>query len=1208
MISRKNLNEFLHNLLATITPQTVIALEQELTAAANPNSIFEEFETSGQLAPHRDAMLLEQWAHYSWLKTELNFLGNQKVTSLEKEANPEFLDSIDNLVREEKERGVTLLNSLAVLEQFCLQLITTEHPTDPLSQEARDLLSQLATQIDKCKSSSADLDATAIKELLAKLMAADPIPKSTRDVEVEVNRDIRMGSNPLYDTLPDLIHTVLSAYRKHYSQKEFSAAEDRIWVALQKIVRDATWAGFDGDNNANVTPLAMRNAIRIRHVRAVEKHSDFLTRFVISTAKEIERDLRSKLFDTFSSMEQTLHLLALDNLSLIRHDFTTVQLDTSEDFDDRVVPGDANITKSISAQSWIGDIFQPFKNQANKAVSDRNFEMLVKLFDGYSEFNHKSSNRFLRGFTMTTLEGNKFLAHLQQQRQRAQQLVKLTAFSGAFRDNTKGAMTCGALQEFYNLFDHYKNDIREQTNLIEIENTNPSDFILAYFNKLMREHAGILSELPQLKDAMNTFGVLLHSYGMSFGRAHVRQDSSVFIRVWNAIVEDLLKRPELKHNLLLHSPRTTQFFQQLLEGGDESAKIFSAIYHSLDYYRTSPEFCLIISELERLELALIHHDMFEDIIISNAESSTHIFAVLALLKVFPKSSQHLTVVPLLEKREDLENYKLILEKYIQWRICQVLPEEMSQELKDASTETFLQITSQHRHLFKDLEIEIMLGFSDTERVSGLTALLSVEKAQEDFIRLTQQYHVRAKLFHGPGADLLRGGSHLHKQKMTIQGNGRNNLFGTRNAAISYRESQFVMAYRSVKDPQIEIYSFTPQIQQQLVDFCQRGAIYFEDFHDTSKGYGHLTSLLFGWGANWIVNILNSSSRASKRDGSKQTKVDRTISVQTGGTPQDNFVLPDKLRAITYTQINEMLRMYFHIIIGPGHAMRNMDKKAIYHLYHLSPTFRDIYEKTAYGLSLTNVDIAAAAYFKDRPDLRPSSPEERLEWASEAINDRGKFTEFEIRKHLQSPEGTEFMLQRLARFFAYVEHEYHITKEFIFDVNKNYLHKEAYDAYSTMASAEPVSLLHHFPVWREQIADLCQQSDLLSIMMSRLNFHVARRHKLDEIYGVTIDTKVAGSQLSYVARLIGSVGAAITAFRYMVFPEHLHAQPRYGIENAVNTRTHVTTLYSKNIAATDAKLNKMLWTRFNLFKQARDGVLQHNEEKNSAPALSSSMRV
>jgi hypothetical protein len=219
-----------------------------------------------------------------------------------------------------------------------------------------------------------------------------------------------------------------------------------------------------------------------------------------------------------------------------------------------------------------------------------------------------------------------------------------------------------------------------------------------------------------------------------------------------------------------------------------------------------------------------------------------------------------------------------------------------------------------------------------------------------------------------------------------------------------------------------------------------------------------------------------------------------------------------------------------------------------------------------------------------------------------MQDRGRYTEAEVRKYLLTLEGQEFMLQRLAYYFAYIEQEYYLTKEFMFDVNKNYLHKEIYQTYSDITQAGQAPLLHHFPAWREEVITVCKQSDLLSVLMARLNFHVARRNKLDQVYGVTIDTKITGSQLSYVARLIGSIGAGVTAFRYMVFPAHLHALPRYGIENAGNYRSHVPTLYAQNKEGANAELSHMLLRKFNLFKQARNGVIDHEEVKLPVPAI------
>jgi hypothetical protein len=313
------LNELLTAVIAE-TAQDVLDCDIEFYAASDKHAFLAKFEAqSAGLTPERHPELLERWTHFCWLRLEISFLANQKAslnkisqiqietekhnTAYSADPIPALADSVNLAIQEDKLRGVPIERSIKVLQKVMLQIVGTEHPTDPLSHSARLLITELANAI----SASTPTEDT-IKEILRHLQKVDSIPPFRRDVAEEVNRNIRITMDKLYDSLPNLVEAILTAYRINYGEKLYTQHEEAILKALEggkqpdgtitkPIAHDASWTGFDADGNEFMTPEVMRYAIRLHRIRAAEKHSETLNHTVVAISKTLERKLRKTIID-----------------------------------------------------------------------------------------------------------------------------------------------------------------------------------------------------------------------------------------------------------------------------------------------------------------------------------------------------------------------------------------------------------------------------------------------------------------------------------------------------------------------------------------------------------------------------------------------------------------------------------------------------------------------------------------------------------------------------------------------------------------------------------------------------------------------------------------------------------------------------------------------------------------------------------------------
>ena len=1156
----------LYEILNRVTSPEIIELSSEYKNSPHKQNFLAGFEASLD-KPQRNPLLLKKLIHYRWIRMEIAYIANQaneikakqderaKPFSADELAPPE---SVDGVIQDDFLNGVPIEKSIEKLREICLQVIGTEHPTDPLSQEARDGLTELSDELVK---DSPDL--TKIENDLSILMNVDPIPNVRRDVEEEVNRDKRATGKQFYDSMPIFIESIFNAYRNYYGAEKFHQHEESIWRALEggvqpngevttPIIRDGSWAGGDADNNENVTPDAMRVAIRINRQRVAERHREALHK-IVGQAKLIERQYRESIKKNNEAIIEFLETLPAGvpfPFSVLKGFNEVLLLISSRDYTGLREYYLSHHPQLPDSPAYTSDAQKDFQIELN-AIYDKQVELA------------------------TTLE-------------------KLTKFAGSHVESKEGKdaqhvnekieLPVGELEKFQQLFPDMQGKVNEETHTKFIKTHDLPSFI-AHHQKLLADHKDILTEFPQLYQAMRHFGVQLRCAGMSYGCMHVRQDASVFRNVWNVLLEDLKQDKRFKTALVLIKNKSyaelsnadrNQLLLELFHNRELLDEIHfrrkkSQYYSGSSISEDKKRFELSTSELDRIELALVNSDMFENIIISQSKTVESIFEVELLKAVFPHSGKHLAVVPLLEECEDLVNARNIVEAYIKFKIQHCLAKavddhKLSSEvviyLFGLDNDNFKHAIRDYQKYFKDEVIETMFGYSDSQRVSGMAATIDVKKAQHEVIQLTREYGVKYKIFDGPGGDLVRGGLYLtvRKSKATTQGNARNNSFGTLPAAVNFREKQFAQAYRNLTHDSFEFNNVSASALALLNRFQNASTKFYEKFMDSKTGLGVIVGFLYGWGPHWLVSILNSSSRAAMRN-SKQNHSDRTASVQTGGEQSDVVLNVSGLRAITACQDNEVLRLNAHVIMGVGYSMRNLGDTAkasaihVKMLYQLFPEFREIYEKTCYGLAMVDLKVAANAYFMGHPELHAKDAEQRTAWAAECSALYGQFTVADlakIRKELK--EGNYQyryeLLVKLSRIFAFVEDEFYKTREFFFQVNELLAGKQFPLGVSFEDKAN-VDLLIYNPQLYQQLQAVNEESEPLFELLSRLNNYVANDKKLDTVYGINKNDSYPDSNLSFIARLLGCIGAGVTAFRYVLLDAHQMMTPQQGHKRAIN---------------------------------------------------------
>ena len=1031
-------------------------LDEEYNALKTPTEqkrfISQFASTDKTTAPQRDPKLLQQWTHYRWVVLELINMVNKHVyvqdflqhkdqaiardSKTPTENSPEnYLNTISDAIKEHKSTGASIEESIATLQKVTLQIINTEHPTDPLSQPARNTLTHLANALTLHPANEDE-----IKRLLHHLLTKDAVPHARRTPLTEVHRTIELSLRPLYNNVPRFVQAIEQAYALHYGQALFVKHRKTILQAI--TLRDGYWPGLDADGNTSITDL-------------------------ISGISMV----------TYRCEAALQHISALDAI----------------------------------------------------------------------------------------------LAHIPMLEASSQQAVTCSAL-------------IEAIQQFRTLLLTYKANIEQDPDDLYIDQGRTKipffEFALQQYQALLATHQAFLEAHPSLHDQTLYFEVQLRSYRLSFGVGHIRQDSSVFKKVWGTLFGELLADSNLTKNLLLHPFRHRHtviteeewipFHQSLQETSPDSKQILHAILnlHHGKKYRTNPidhpAIALVDSELNRLHLAKKNADLIENIIISNTQGAGDYLRVLNLLAIFPETPHQIvpSVVPLLETRDDLIKYRTIITAIIKPKLEHTLesvwdtaPESIQPRLKrvfssKASIRSAIQSQSPNElraffsQLTSDLQtylqpfleklvIEVMLGFSDTQRVSGIGASITIQETKENIIQFVMDCGMTPKLFHGPGQDLNRGGERLD-EKATRQGKGRE-AFNTPDSTQVFRENLFAAVYREKAGitRRMEITSLPKKMRHWLDTFVQSSTSWYEALQN-ADGMG---KPLGAWLAHdgFGVAMFNSTSRNTQR-GVAESTGDRTAAVQAGGVRPPRYVEVDTLRAIS-SMFMQQLNLSNLNFLSPSVGMQAIGVDASAQLHKNIETFRVMVLKETIGTVMQNLSLSASM-FDDYPELSPLTQDSATlaSWAKDCqqgfpellADEKDDLEHLDFKKFCGSAHNRYTLLAMLSRLFAHVLIESQKTVAFLATLH---------DKLHPNAEKGVIGLLAHHPHCLAQIQELVHAANPLFLLYSQHCQQIAHGHCLDQQYhGLNESEAIPDEVLSGVGKLLGDEVAGMMA-AWVIPPEY-----------------------------------------------------------------------
>ena len=129
----QKIQKALFTLLDTLTPDDVLILDREFEAlkTEEKHGFYAQFEASTESRPQRSPKLLERWTHFLWIRLELNYLVNQKAALNHISPLKDSLNSVNQAIQQHAEQGASIEDSIAIIRQMSLQIVGTEHPTDP---------------------------------------------------------------------------------------------------------------------------------------------------------------------------------------------------------------------------------------------------------------------------------------------------------------------------------------------------------------------------------------------------------------------------------------------------------------------------------------------------------------------------------------------------------------------------------------------------------------------------------------------------------------------------------------------------------------------------------------------------------------------------------------------------------------------------------------------------------------------------------------------------------------------------------------------------------------------------------------------------------------------------------------------------------------------------------------------------------------------
>lgn len=277
------LGDILGKVIAEIESTEIFQVEEKIRAAAKarrngePGTEAELIELISTLTAREARAVASAFANYFDLVNlaeenhRLSILRGQSegIQNTRKE-------SIEEAIRQLKERGFTDLQMSNLIEELSIELVLTAHPTE---SRRRTIISKLQRLSNLLKQYTLGQGGGEERKWLEKSMQAEVstlwLTDRNRLIKPAVTDEVRTGlfyiDSVFWQVLPWIYRDLDSALEKYYP----SVPAHKTWLRL------ASWMGGDRDGNPNVTAEVTAETYRLHRGLAVEnlrKHLKILAR------------------------------------------------------------------------------------------------------------------------------------------------------------------------------------------------------------------------------------------------------------------------------------------------------------------------------------------------------------------------------------------------------------------------------------------------------------------------------------------------------------------------------------------------------------------------------------------------------------------------------------------------------------------------------------------------------------------------------------------------------------------------------------------------------------------------------------------------------------------------------------------------------------------------------------------------------------------
>ncbi|MFI4984229.1 MAG: phosphoenolpyruvate carboxylase [Rickettsiales bacterium] len=426
-------------------------------------------------------------------------------------------------------------------------------------------------------------------------------------------------------------------------------------------------------------------------------------------------------------------------------------------------------------------------------------------------------------------------------------------------------------------------------------------------------------------------------FGVSVAKIDIRQNMNVHSKVVAEIIEFSLEHLEAKPlptddeaqlKKLLKSlryyplmPKYAENFSETVEA-ERCALLKKLITNSSFIKFASQLFVInppktlpmvISDELLRIQVINQYPDFFENYIISNSEGYSSVLQLLLLLTI---SGARVNIVPLFETKSALNNAKYILAMML---ACEV-----------------------YRNYIKAKPQKIMLGYSDSEKYSGICVLPLISKTAKQLIAYGAKLGVEVEIFHGNGLDLGRGGSFVVAKEQTFQGNHIRYAFSSKNSLCTHL-AHFAKETDSPKE---------------LTVLIEEGSKFFETIWDENHLQPKLLEYLkFASPYQLFIRSNNFSSRPSQRFTNDNEH--HPLRIWFTDLIADDGNILKGLRAIPWMATAELTFTNFNLWLGFRQGLEAMLNKYDTITVKKNLTGSELLTKVLYGLATADFQLAKA---------------------------------------------------------------------------------------------------------------------------------------------------------------------------------------------------------------------------------------------------------